>query len=1536
MADSTVTYRYFVTNIVTNEVIAELPLTGVSYEKAVKDAGSFSGTLSLSQETEGIDVYNATMPGKNAIYVLRNGECVWGGPIWSRSYDVVSKSISINANEFTSYYQHRKIWKTWDLSHNGTVVYVDPNDSSQLIVELNPDTKDTIDIDEGIAVELAFTDKKGYNLNGHFRVNDTFRNATQITVDKEALQWNVFGVDHTFKTKGDKLTVAKREVKAGSKEVIITTDNPHLLAEGDEVAISKLESDVPVATYNTYKTLSTEYPVAALASTSTLLRYGTATSGSFTITNTDTKGLSKGAIITQQPHPTLSTDKAGVVPSLATFTATVTNVINATAFTFSSYNVGSSTNTPASRTGPVFLKLENKKTGYGLSYKTSTGEITYTLQPKDYSWKGKIKAGTHIITNGIKAFSGAAEDPYFGKLPDYQTTYNAGTVTNGNDVLTISSTSGLMAGYVVEKQSGTAAFSDTKIAEILNGTQIRVEKAPTGNGTLVLTIRKISFHIVDKILTADSPKDMYSYYSLRNGTDYVGVPALQFKRKIGQYNIYPYNPPTVDGTFNIIDIDTHEFDYTKSVAAVCANGNGQPVVKVIDRKTFVVNSSCEAKYDNTSTNQDTATIAWDGRYQATMYTHTDTYEQVRYFLGKVHEDFVTVEANNPFLGNLEKYQIRTAKYDPVTDLATITTGFQQPVFSKRIYFDYASLKIKARISLYDPYSQFDLDKDVGEIVKITGSDSPINGSFYITAIQTAKSYIEYNLNSAEQDIEGRPLSTVSADGSYITFTTSSAHGIRAGNLVTVGGLSVTALNVDNALVVDTPTSTTIRIASTVANGTTDTTPNSSIFTSDRLVATTRLAPNSSVITFGAHDLSAGNNFELVGLSKENYDGVWEVNSVLDDVTFTYKPRFESLRITDVKVDYVGGDYLVTAKLSKKPNFKSYSYIPKYTKISVAGLGSPYDSPTSPSPSYWTLNEYYEKKFSNGTTGYYFTYKITGAAGTVQIHPFRTVDYSERKYGTAYTVSSASYVRELTGPKGNRSPSGRGISTFTTSPNHSFTANQKVVISNIGGEFTQKTANTNAYSEYVVTVSTAPTANTFTVSNEDVTQNESLWKLVSNQNPAIGQANTSITPTGATAIAYDSSRKFDSYATLKIDDLPDVTTASLLTTTVTGKAFNAKTKTVYLRLTADEGFVAGQKVIITDVDDYKDTIFDGTYTIVSFGKVDNVWQLTYKSLNKKYKKNIGTFDSKNELTKYLADTSASPGKATVDAAIYVGSYGSYMQNSDIGLEFSTYEDSGNYQRVPTYRGDKLKNVGEYLSEYSDKYIVKPNSTKIIRNVYGFEYRIDCVYNPATSSFRRIFKFLPINYPNAPVHGEVSPPSRFGADKFVFEYPGNISSVSLEESAEEASTRFFMVGSDGGTGTSDASKSYIGVAHKSLIADSWPMLDATESNDKLDYLNEISENAYRYLNETKPPSGVFQIGVVGNLDPIVNTYQPGDWCSIIVNDKFVQDRLASDLEPRNDVIVRKILSYSVDVPDAPSTPESVTLSLITEWDVDNRGQ
>ena len=1568
MTDTSVEYRYFITNIVTNQVIAEIPLTGVSYERGLKDAGSFSGTLSLSVETDGLDVYNSTLPGKNAIYVLRNGLCVWGGIIWTRSYDVVAKTVTINANEFTSYFQHRKIWKTWNLTHSNTLVYVDPKKDTQLIVELDTDTGDTITIEEGVAVELSFLDKRGYNLSGHFRVNKDFYNATKITVDKEALQWNVSGVDHTFKTAKDGIfDVIKREVTEGSKEVVITTDEPHMLSVGNEVAITNLDKDVPIAQYKTYKSQEKEYPIAAISSTSVIYRYGstgskkpTVVEGQNIITNIDTTGISVGARITQLADKKIPGSDTGSVPTVG-FDCRVTKVddINNT-ITFSAFLGANPNNTSANTTGRVSLKFENQKNSYIVTLDETRKRLLYSIQPKDYSWVGKVKAGTLIKTNGITGFQTDSSTPpksdkVYGELGGKKTRYPIG---NGSTQLLISenriklidtneplnNVSKIKPGMPFYYVSGaTESISNSIVKDVDYANNIfTLENMPWANADSGITfdIAEEDFHKVLGISTPKTVKTMADYYYASLDTDFVGVPSIIFSRAVTDITktktfLNTYKSPTVDATFSIISVETHDYPYTKSKAALCVNtetGEYAPVVKVIDSKTFVVNSSCEAKYTNSSTKQETAKIAWNGKYPATMYTHTDTYEQVRYFLGKVYEDFVSVKNYNPFLNNLEKTQIKSAKFDAENDVATIYTGFQKPVFSKKIYLDYnsGSPKIVAKIGLFEAYSQFDIEEDKGKEITITGSDTSINGTFFIREISANKDYIYYNLADAEQNIDSYSLSSVSANGSQITYTTTDNHNIKVGQFVTVGGGSNNNLKVTSAEVVSVTSNTAVVLKSVSGS---DNSPNYSIFTSDRLTDTETLPLNSSVITFGKHDLSAGNNIEVSGLARENYDGTWKVSSVPDPVSFTYKPSFETLKITDVKLEWLVNSYVVTVKLNKKPNFGKYAYIEKHTKIKVSGLGSPYDSASGNA---WSLDKYTEYS-SNDETSYFFSYKITGANGTREVHPLRPVNYAERKYGTSKSITNAVYVAETGGTKTQQSKTGRGNTTYTTGTNHGYSQGQKVVVSNIGGQFTQLTGNTNAYSQYIVTISSVPTSNTFVVSNQTNVDNESLWKLKNNSDLDIGKTNTNTQPANATVIAYDGSsvRPEDNYPTVKIDDLPAVNNSSTLTTTITGKAFNAKTKTVYLQLSSDPGFAAGQTIFIKNADDLIENLFDGYYTISEFTKwTDNKYQLVYKSTNKKQKKNIGEFDKKQKFVAYKKQGST-VATVSVYAQVIVGSYGSFTENSDPQIEFSTYEDSGNYQRVPSYRGHELKNVGEYLSEYSDKYIVKPGSTKIIRNVYGFEYRIDCVYDQINSTFRRVFTFLPITYPNPPIHGEVSPPSRFGADKYVFEYPGNISNVSLEESAEDAATRFFMVGSDGGTGTSDASKSYVGVAHKNLLADNWPLLDSDENNDKIDLISEISENAYRYLNETKPPSGTFQIGVVGNLDPVVNTYKPGDWCSIIVNDKFIKDRLASDLEPRDDVIVRKIISYSVDVPDAPSIPESVTISLITEWDVDKRG-
>jgi hypothetical protein len=109
----TTTYRYLLADLATNEIIAELPLTGVAFTQQLNTYGTFSAHILLSGiDANAFNVNNSTIPGRNAIYVDRNGVLIWGGVIWSRSYNSNSQDLSITAQEFLSYFTHRRISET--------------------------------------------------------------------------------------------------------------------------------------------------------------------------------------------------------------------------------------------------------------------------------------------------------------------------------------------------------------------------------------------------------------------------------------------------------------------------------------------------------------------------------------------------------------------------------------------------------------------------------------------------------------------------------------------------------------------------------------------------------------------------------------------------------------------------------------------------------------------------------------------------------------------------------------------------------------------------------------------------------------------------------------------------------------------------------------------------------------------------------------------------------------------------------------------------------------------------------------------------------------------------------------------------------------------------------------------------------------------------------------------------------------------------------------------------------------------------------
>lgn len=285
-----------------------------------------------------------------------------------------------------------------------------------------------------------------------------------------------------------------------------------------------------------------------------------------------------------------------------------------------------------------------------------------------------------------------------------------------------------------------------------------------------------------------------------------------------------------------------------------------------------------------------------------------------------------------------------------------------------------------------------------------------------------------------------------------------------------------------------------------------------------------------------------------------------------------------------------------------------------------------------------------------------------------------------------------------------------------------------------------------------------------------------------------------------------------------------------------------------------------------------------------------------------------------------------GVATFGSKIIYGDYGSFTANGDIGIDFENFDQSGFYNDTQVIRGFEQRTVGEILEEYSN----------IVEG--GFEYRIDCDYDYSTASFTRTFKVFPIELADPPPPGELYPVSDLGADQLVFEYPGNVIDFTVSETAEDAATRFFVVGNIEDM-TDDASQPYAGAAAEDMLDNktgrSWPLLDQVEQLDQIEDELTLYQYAQDYLYESRPPIGEISLTVNGSIAPLVGSYFPGDWCSLIIDDEFVRQRLANDQEPRDDLLVRKISSYNVSVPDSPTFPEEVELTLITDWKVDQRG-
>jgi hypothetical protein len=95
--------RYIGVDLLTRQVVEDLPLYGVSLQRRIRGAGNMTASFKLGTGVfSDPDLENATETGLRALFVLRDNLCIWGGPFWSRTFQSQSNSEQLTGQSFES------------------------------------------------------------------------------------------------------------------------------------------------------------------------------------------------------------------------------------------------------------------------------------------------------------------------------------------------------------------------------------------------------------------------------------------------------------------------------------------------------------------------------------------------------------------------------------------------------------------------------------------------------------------------------------------------------------------------------------------------------------------------------------------------------------------------------------------------------------------------------------------------------------------------------------------------------------------------------------------------------------------------------------------------------------------------------------------------------------------------------------------------------------------------------------------------------------------------------------------------------------------------------------------------------------------------------------------------------------------------------------------------------------------------------------------------------------------------------------------
>jgi len=107
-------YKFISTDTITGQVLCDdLPIVGESCSRQINAVGSFTGSLTLSQDVtpnQRAIWMNALIPWKSILWVLQDKQPIWNGPITGWPHNTLSQgSLPLQGATIEEFFKHRQI-----------------------------------------------------------------------------------------------------------------------------------------------------------------------------------------------------------------------------------------------------------------------------------------------------------------------------------------------------------------------------------------------------------------------------------------------------------------------------------------------------------------------------------------------------------------------------------------------------------------------------------------------------------------------------------------------------------------------------------------------------------------------------------------------------------------------------------------------------------------------------------------------------------------------------------------------------------------------------------------------------------------------------------------------------------------------------------------------------------------------------------------------------------------------------------------------------------------------------------------------------------------------------------------------------------------------------------------------------------------------------------------------------------------------------------------------------------------------------------